>query len=100
MNTEDERITVTFYTGKENCFQISDMALKAMGNPTYAQVLINPITHQMLLMGTNEKRPNSILLQHRWAKYKNGKIVRGKMNLPSRGKDFFHCTVSRIFTAQ
>ena len=59
MNTEDERITVTFYTGKENCFQISDMALKAMGNPTYAQVLINPITHQMLLMGTNEKRPNS-----------------------------------------
>ena len=26
--------------------------------------------------------------------------VRGKMNLPSRGKDFFHCTVSRIFTAQ
>ena len=26
--------------------------------------------------------------------------VRGKMNLPSRGKDFFHCTVSRFFTAQ
>jgi len=26
--------------------------------------------------------------------------VRGKMNLPSRGKDFFHCTVSRIFSAQ
>ena len=74
MNTEDERITVTFYTGKENCFQISDMALKAMGNPTYAQVLINPITHQMLLMGTTEKRPNCILLQHRWAKHKNGKI--------------------------
>ena len=41
MNTENDRITVTFYTGKENCFQVSDMALKAMGNPTYAQVLIN-----------------------------------------------------------
>ena len=74
MNIENEHITVTFYTGKENCFQISDMALKAMGNPTYAQVLINPTTHQMLLMGTNEKRPNCILLQHRWAKHKNGKI--------------------------
>ena len=22
--------------------------------------------------------------------------VRGKINLPSRGKDFFHCTVSRM----
>ena len=74
MNTENERITVTFYTGKENCFQLSSAALNAMGNPTYAQVLINPKTHQMLLMGTNEKRPNCILLQHRWAKYKNGKI--------------------------
>ena len=74
MNTENERITVTFYTGKENCFQLSSAALNAMGNPTYAQVLINPKTHQMLLMGTNEKRPNCILLQHRWAKHKNGKI--------------------------
>ena len=26
--------------------------------------------------------------------------VRGKMNLPSRSKDFFHCTVSRNFSAQ
>ena len=74
MDTENERITVTFYTGKENCFQLSSAALNAMGNPTYAQVLINPKTHQMLLMGTNEKRPNCILLQHRWAKHKNGKI--------------------------
>jgi hypothetical protein len=74
MDTENERITVTFYTGKENCLQLSSAALNAMGNPTYAQVLINPKTHQMLLMGTNEKRPNCILLQHRWAKHKNGKI--------------------------
>ena len=74
MITENERITVTFYTGKENRLQFSSAALKAMGNPTYAQVLINPKTHQMLLMGTNEKRPNCILLQHRWAKHKNGKI--------------------------
>lgn len=74
MDTENERITVTFYTGKENCFQFSSAALNVMGNPTYAQVLINPKTHQMLLMGTNEKRPNCILLQHRWAKHKNGKI--------------------------
>ncbi len=74
MNYENEQITVTFYTGEENCFQISGAALKVMGNPIYAQVLINPKTHQMLLMGTNEKRPNSILLQHCWAKYKNGKI--------------------------
>lgn len=74
MNTENERITVTFYTGKENRLQFSSAALNAMGNPTYAQVLINPKTHQMLLMGTNEKRPNCILLQHRWAKHKNGKI--------------------------
>lgn len=58
MDTENERTTVTFYTGKENCFQLSSAALNAMGNPTYAQVLINPKTHQMLLMGTNEKRPN------------------------------------------
>ena len=28
MNTENERITVTFYTGKENCFQLSSAALK------------------------------------------------------------------------
>jgi len=74
MNIENERITVTFHTGKEDCFQLSSAALNAMGNPTYAQVLINPKTHQMLLMGTNEKRPNCILLQHRWAKHKNGKI--------------------------
>lgn len=26
--------------------------------------------------------------------------VRGKMNLPSHGKDFFHCTVSRFFTVK
>ena len=74
MNTVDERVTVTFYTGKENRFQLSCAALKEMDNPTYAQVLINPKTHRMLLMGTNEKRPNCILLQHRWAKHKNGKI--------------------------
>ena len=59
-----EEITVTFYTGKENCLRFSKAALMVMGNPTYAQVLINPKTHQMLLMGTNEKRPNCILLYH------------------------------------
>ena len=74
MNTDNELITVTFFTGKENCLQFSSAALNAMGNPTYAQVLINPKTHQMMLMGTNEKRPNCILLQRRWAKRKNGKI--------------------------
>ena len=31
---------------------------------------------------------------------RDASVVRGKMNLPSRGKDFFHCTVSRIFSAQ
>ena len=57
-----DSISITFLPEKGRKLQISKAALKALGNPTYGQILINPKTHQLALMGSNAKMANSILL--------------------------------------
>lgn len=57
-----ERIAVTFDTGRTCSMQLSTAARNTLGNPAYGQLLINPKTRQMLLMGTNQKRPNCFII--------------------------------------
>ena len=56
------RIAVTFDTGRTCSMQLSSAARDTLGNPAYGQLLINPKTQQMLLMGTNQKRPNCFII--------------------------------------
>ncbi len=60
-------ISITFQPdgGK---IQISEAALNALGNPMYGQVLVNPKTHHLMLMGTNTKAANCISLRPRFGK--------------------------------
>ena len=57
-----DSITITFLPERNGGLQISEPALKALGNPAYGQLLINPKTHKLALMGTNTKMANSIRL--------------------------------------
>ena len=56
------RITITFDTGKAGSLQISRGARKALGNPAYGQMLVNPKTRQILLMGSNQKMANAFAI--------------------------------------
>ena len=61
-------ISITFQPDKGGKIQISEAALNALGNPMYGQVLINPKTHHLMLMGTNTKAANCISLRPRFGK--------------------------------
>ena len=61
-------ISITFQPDKGGKIQISEAALNALGNPMYGQVLINPKTHHLMLMGTNTKTANCINLRSRFGK--------------------------------
>ena len=61
-------ITITFQPDKGGKIQISEAALKALGNPMYGQVLVNPKTHHLMLMGTNTKTASCISLRPRFGK--------------------------------
>ena len=53
-----DRIMLAFDTGKAGSMRISRAARDALGNPAYGQMLVNPKTRQMLLMGTNSRMAN------------------------------------------
>ena len=56
-------ISITFLPGEEASIQISKAAMKALGNPAYGHLLINPEAHVLALMGTEAKKKNSVLLR-------------------------------------
>ena len=55
-------ISITFLPGEKGGIQISKAAMKALGNPTYGHVLINPEAHALALMGTEATKKDSVLL--------------------------------------
>ncbi|MBR3431321.1 MAG: hypothetical protein IKG87_14610 [Clostridia bacterium] len=58
-----DSISITFLPEKGGLLQISKAAMKALGNPTFGQILINPKTRKLVLMGADIKMANSILLR-------------------------------------
>ena len=56
-STSDE-IMLAFDFSKAGSMRISRAARDALGNPAYGQMLVNPKTRQMLLMGTNSRMAN------------------------------------------
>ncbi len=53
-------ITISFEIGKQNRMIISKDAIRAMGDPRYVQVLINPKHMTLLVMGTKYESPDCI----------------------------------------
>ena len=58
-----DSIFITFLPEKGGLLQISKAAMKALGNPTFGQILISPKTRKLVLMGADIKMANSILLR-------------------------------------
>lgn len=69
-----DSISITFLPEKGGLLQISKAALKALGNPTFGQILINPKTRKLVLMGADIKMANSILLRPLNGKGADGSI--------------------------